>query len=138
MKLRKDQRRRLIIVASAAAAALAIVVLTVCLIAFKAKKNSIRGEWKSKENITYSFQKNEILSAKFENGLIPVLETEYTGELSGEYVINKKEKTLIITINYYNKKLTQKYSYEIKNEILALKNLEDATSSVYYKQKTKK
>ncbi|MBQ7579809.1 MAG: hypothetical protein IJU39_00705 [Clostridia bacterium] len=138
MKLNINQKKRLIIVLSAAIAALAIVVGTVCLIAVKASKSSIRGEWKSKGNVSYVFQKKDMLTAGFDKAPLPVLETEYSGELAGDYSINKSDKTLSITLNYYNKKLTQKYSYEIKNGILALKNLEDGTSTVFYKQKTKK
>lgn len=138
MKLSKSQRKRLFISISAAAAALAAVILAVCLIAASVSKNSIKGEWQDKEGkTTYTFQKNNNLKAGFVECDLPVLETEYSGELTGEYSVNKNEKTLVITLNYYNKKLTQKYSYEIKNETLALKNLDDGVSSVFYKLDSK-
>lgn len=137
MKYTKKQKRRMFIVASAAFAALAVIVATILIITVNASKRSIKGEWNNREkNVTYVFKKDDMLTAKFDNSPVPVIETDYSGELNGEYLINKKDKTLSITINYYNKKLTQKYSYEIKNKNLALKNLEDGTITVFYKQES--
>ena len=114
-----------------------MVVAAAIVISVNVSKGSVKGEWKNREeNVTYIFQKNDLLTAKFDDSPIPVLETDYTGELTGEYSINKKDKTLTITINYYSKKLTQKYSYEIKNKNLALKNLEDGTTTVFHKQES--
>ena len=121
---------------AAALSALIVVAALTCGIVIKVSKGSVKGEWKSREeSLSYTFQKDNVLSAKFDDCPLPVLETNYTGEIDGDYSINKQEKTLVITLNYYNKKLTQKYSYEIKNDMLALKNLDDGVTSVFYKQK---
>lgn len=134
-KYSKEQRKRILIVISAAVAALAVVVAVSCFIAVKVSQSSLKGEWKSdEEKITYEFKKKDEISARFDNSVVPVIETEYSGELTGEYLLNKSDKTLVITLNYYNKKLTQKYSFEIKNNCLALKNLEDGKTSVFYRQ----
>lgn len=134
-KYSKEQRKRILIVISAAVTALAVVVAASCFVAIKISKASVKGEWRSNsESITYIFKKKDQMSAKFDNSVVPVIEAEYSGELTGEYLLDKSDKTLTITLNYYNKKLTQKYSFEIKNNCLALKNLEDGKTSVFYRQ----
>ena len=137
MKYTKEQKKRFFIVISAAFLALAVVAAASCFIAMAISNNSIKGEWKSEEEkITYCFHKGNDLIAKFDESTIPVVETQYSGELSGEYSLNKKNGTVVVTINYYNKKLTQKYSYEIKNKCLALKNLDDGKVTVFNRLKT--
>lgn len=96
----------------------------------------VEGCWGNDDIKTvYTFCKHGELTAKFENAKVPVLEIDYTGELKGEYAVNNKEKIITVSLFYYNKNLTQKYSYEIKNKSLCLKNLEDASTVIFHEIK---
>lgn len=119
-------------------AVLSAVILAV-IVFFSARAifcQSVRGQWENDDiKTSYTFGKHGELTANFDNAKVPVLEIDYTGELKGEYEVNKKDKTITITFFYYNKNLTQEYSYEINNKSLCLKNLEDADTNVFYKVK---
>lgn len=129
MKLTKKQKKR---VAVFSALCIVVIGLVVTVSVFLISRASIKGNWQCREkNITYTFEKKQHLSVKFEKEYLPVLETEYSGGLDGEYLISKADKTLSITLNYYNKSLTKEYSYEIKNNCLCLKNLDDGQTTIY-------
>lgn len=136
MKYSKKQKKRIAIFSSLGIFVLGLIVAgAIFLINFLTHEPNLRTWVCREENFSYSFESNGMLIAQFNNAPIPVLETQHNGKLDGQYSIDKKEKTISITVNYYNKKLTKKYSYEIKKGILCLKNLEDGQTLTFNKQK---
>lgn len=136
MRYNNTQKKRILRFSIFAVLSAVILAVIVFCSAMAIVCQSIRGQWENNGIKTkYTFGKHGELTANFDNAKVPVLEINYTGELKGEYELNKKDKTITITVFYYNKNLTQKYSYEIKNKSLCLKNLEDADTNVFYKVK---
>ena len=137
MKYSKKQKRRIALFSSLSVVVLGLIVAgSIFLIDFAIHNPKLKTWACREESFSYSFERNGMLIAKFKNASIPVIETQHSGKLDGQYSIDKNEKTISITVNYYNKKLTKKYSYEIKKGILCLKNLEDGQILTFNKQKS--
>lgn len=136
MKYSKKQKRRIALFSSLSVVVLGLIVAgSIFLIDFAIHNPKLKTWACREESFSYSFERNGLLIAEFKNASIPVIETQHSGKFDGQYSIDKKEKTISITVNYYNKKLTKKYSYEIKKGILCLKNLEDGQILTFNKQK---
>jgi len=113
-----------------------LIISGIVLLAVVIFRDPIRGKWVTEDkSCSYEFLRGGELTAGYNGGLVPVLDVEHTGELSGEYSKNKVKDTLTITVNYYSKKVTKTYSYEIENKTLHLKDIESGEGYTYYKEK---
>ncbi len=116
----KKRTKRIIFLSLIAAVFIAIVTAIV-LIAVNFSRNPFVGEWESIKNKTsYTFYEDGSVKVYLDNEKVPVLNTNYTGTVEGEYAYDKGEDALSLTMNVYSKKITRNYTYEIEDDTLIL------------------
>ena len=115
-----------------------LIISGIVFLAVLIFRDPLRGKWVTEDkSYSYEFLRGGELTAGYNGSQVPVLDVEHTGELSGEYSKDKRKDTLTITVNYYSKKVTKTYSFEIENKTLHLKDLESGEGYTYYKEKNK-
>ena len=94
------------------------------------QQTGITGTWISGSgDVKYTLNENSTLTVTFSEAKLPsVSENNINGTYSGVYMTDESEKTITIQFTVQDKKVTEKYKYNLTNNALSLENDEGDTT----------
>lgn len=126
------RRARKIIFFSIVGIIIAGLTVSIALLVNHITRNPLLGTWISaSDSGSYVFHEDGSVKVYYPGDKLPVLETNYKGSLDGTYAYDKSEKELSITLKIYSKEITNRYTYDIEDNVLTLTNTENNKSNTY-------
>lgn len=101
----------------------------------KIQETGLTGNWISGSgDIKYTFNENSTLTVTFSNARIPaVSDIILSGTYSGVYMTDETDMTIVIQYTVSDKKITEKFKYNLTNNALSLEN-EEGETTIFVRQ----